>query len=239
MSHQYTKNYIATTLALAMFIAIPAFAGDTPSEIRQRIGTGDPVAGKESSGMCQGCHGEDGNSVISTFPKLSGQWADYIQKQFREFQNGARKDPTMSDMALSVGEFPELFDIGAYFASQKLMEPVLIEDEPGKMLYLEGEKLYIQGNDASGAFRCVKCHGDHGMGEPLNNPLFPILGGQHKDYLVKQLKDFKKSDRDNDRSGMMMLIAGRLTNHEIDALATYLAGALPPSNPQETTAQTE
>ena len=224
---QFTGKNIAAILAVTLLIATPAFAGDTPEEIHQRIGTGDPEAGKDLSAMCQGCHGEDGNSAVSMFPKLSGQWADYIQKQFREFQNGARQDPTMTDMALSVGEFPELFDIAAYFASQKLMKGPVIENAALLALYREGENLYINGNARSGAFRCVKCHGDHGMGEPLNNPLFPIIGGQHTDYLVKQLNDFRSNTRDNDRSGMMMLIAGRLTDHEIEAIATYLAFQAP------------
>jgi len=221
MSH--IRKYIAVVLAAELLIATSVFAGDTPEEITQRIGTGNPERGKETSEMCQGCHGEDGNSEINIFPKLSGQWADYIQKQFREFQNGARQDPTMSDMALSVGEFPELFDIAAYFASQDLMIGPVVVDAKKLALYREGENFYNNGNANSGAFRCVMCHGKHGQGEPLNNPLFPILGGQHKAYLVKQLTDFKKDFRDNDRSGMMMLIAGRLTEHEIEALATYLA----------------
>ncbi|MDX8385167.1 MAG: OmpA family protein [Gallionella sp.] len=219
----YFRKYIAVALATGLLIATSSFAGDSPDEISQRIGTGDPVRGKEASGLCQGCHGADGNSAIGIFPKLSGQWADYIQKQFREFQNGARQDPTMTDMALSVGEFPELFDIAAYFASQNMMIRPVVEDEKELALYREGEKLYNDGNANSGAFRCVMCHGKHGQGEPLNNPLFPILGGQHKDYLIKQLTDFKRNSRDNDRSGMMMLIAGRLSEDNIVALSTYLA----------------
>jgi len=224
---QIRNSIIGILLATVMFTSLPVFGGDSPAEINQRIGTGDPEVGKDLSAMCQGCHGEDGNSVVPTFPKLSGQWADYIQKQFREFQNGARTDPTMSDMALSVGEFPELFDIAAYFASQKLMEGPVTEDPSVLAPYRRGEKLFIEGNADSGAFRCIKCHGEHGMGTPLNNPLFPIIGGQHKDYLVKQLTDFKRSDRDNDRSGMMMLIAGRLSDSEIEDLAIYLANKEP------------
>ena len=219
----HIRKYIAAVLAAGLLFATSSFAGNSPEEISQRIGTGDPERGKEASGMCQGCHGVDGNSAIAIFPKLSGQWADYIQKQFREFQNGARQDPTMTDMALSVGEFPELFDIAAYFASQNLMEGPVVEDKQELAIYREGEKLYNDGNENSGAFRCVLCHGNHGQGEPLNNPLFPILGGQHKDYLIKQLTDFKRSSRDNDRSGMMMLIAGRLSEDDIVALSTFLS----------------
>jgi outer membrane protein OmpA-like peptidoglycan-associated protein len=83
------------------------------------------------------------------------------------------------------------------------------------------------GNERTGAFRCVKCHGEFGKGQPLNNNLFPVIGGQHKDYLVKQLTDFKTEERENDRSGMMLRITTRLTDHDIEALATYLSRESP------------
>jgi len=129
----------------------------------------------------------------------------------------------MTDMATSVFEFQDVFDIAAYFASQKQMAGTPIEDAAEQKLYLEGEKLYTQGNAQNGAFRCVKCHGEHGSGEPLNNNLFPVLGGQHKDYLVKQLTEFKHEVRENDRSGMMLRITTHLTDHDIEAVATYLS----------------
>jgi cytochrome c553 len=216
------KNLVAV-LAVALFAAPLAYAGDSPSEINQRIGSGDPVAGREKSALCQGCHGEDGNSVAPTFPKLSGQWSDYIQKQVREFQNGARYNETMTDIAASVDNFKDLFDIAAYFASQNQMAGTPIESEEEQKLYLEGQKLFLKGNERTGAFRCVKCHGEYGKGQPLNNNLFPVIGGQHKEYLVKQLTDFKTEERENDRSGMMLRITTRLTDHDIEALATYLS----------------
>jgi len=231
MSH--SKTNIAAILAVVLLAATSAYAienPDTPSEINQRIGAGDPVAGKEKSAMCQGCHGEDGNSATGAFPKLAGQWSDYLQKQIREFQNGARVNETMTDMATSVYEFQDVFDIAAYFASQKMMGGTPIENEAEKKLYLEGEKLFTLGNAENGAFRCVKCHGEQGSGEPLNNNLFPVLRGQHKDYLIKQLTEFKHEVRENDRSGMMLRITTNLTDHDIEALATYLS-RLPPAPP--------
>ena len=216
------KNFVAI-LAVALLTASATYAGDSPSEINQRIGSGDPVAGRDKSALCQGCHGEDGNSPSATFPKLSGQWSDYIQKQVREFQNGARYNKTMSDIAVSINNFNDLFDIAAYFASQKQMEGTPIANPEEQNLYLEGEKLFTQGNERTGAFRCVKCHGEYGKGQPLNNNLFPVIGGQHKKYLVKQLTEFKTETRENDRSGMMLRITTRLTDHDIEALATYLS----------------
>jgi cytochrome c553 len=219
----HCNNYITAALAVVLLAATAAYAGDSPSEINQRIGSGDPVAGKDKSALCQGCHGEDGNSASPIFPKLAGQWSDYIQKQVREFQNGARFNETMTDMAMSVDNFKDLYDIAAYFASQKQMGGTPIEDEEEQKFYLEGEKLYLHGNERTGAFRCIKCHGERGKGQPLNNNLFPVLGGQHKDYLIKQLTDFKREDRENDRSGMMLRITTHLTDHDIEALATYLS----------------
>jgi OOP family OmpA-OmpF porin len=220
------NNNIVGVLAIMLVATTHAYAidnPDTPSEINQRIGTGDPVIGKDKSALCQGCHGEDGNSVSGDFPKLSGQWSDYIQKQVREFQNGARYNEVMTDMAMSVDNFHDLFDIAAYFASQKQMGGTPIEDDAEKKLYLEGEKLYTEGNKRTGAFRCIKCHGEYGKGQPLNNNLFPVLGGQHKAYLIKQLTDFKHEVRENDRSGMMLRITTHLTDHDIEAVATYLS----------------
>ena len=230
----HSNNNIAGVLAIVLLVALPAYAiedPDTPNEIHQRIGTGDPVIGKDKSALCMGCHGEDGNSVSSDFPKLAGQWADYIQKQVREFQNGARYNEVMTDVAMSVDNFQDLFDISAYFASQKQMGGTPVEDEAEQRLYQEGDHLFNHGNKRTGAFRCVKCHGEHGGGQPLNNNLFPVLRGQHKQYLIRQLTDFKHEVRENDRSGMMLRITTHLTAHDIEALATYLSRVPAPPPP--------
>ena len=48
---------------------------------------------------CVACHGVAGKSVIPNYPSLNGQHALYTIKQLKDFQSGARKDPTMSIMA--------------------------------------------------------------------------------------------------------------------------------------------
>lgn len=207
----------ATVLFLIIFTVSVAYAGNSPDDIKQRIGKGDPVAGKDKSGMCQGCHGETGNSEAPTFPKLAGQYANYLQKQVRDFQSEARVDPTMSGMALAVTEKQDLLDITAYFASQKQMKGSGGTNAAGK-------KLYLEGNDVSGVYGCVNCHGENGKGKSPNNAMFPVIGGQHKDYLVKQLTDFKASDRKNDPAGMMGTLAMQMTPAEIEAVSEYLSG---------------
>lgn len=48
---------------------------------------------------CTACHGVNGKSIAPNYPNLAGQNAAYIVKQLKDFQSGARKDPTMSAMA--------------------------------------------------------------------------------------------------------------------------------------------
>jgi len=213
----HTKKSATALLVAVLFAATAAFAGDSAEDIKQRIGKGDPAAGKDKSAMCQGCHGEDGNSAAPNFPKLAGQFAVYLQKQVRDFQAELRNDPTMSPMAATVTERQDLLDITAYFASQKQMKGSGGSSEAGK-------KLYLDGNDASGVYGCVNCHGEDGKGKSPDNPMFPVIGGQHKDYLVKQLTDFNKGDRKNDPGGMMANVAKLMTNAEIEAVSEYLSG---------------
>lgn len=204
-----TKKYIVTAL-FSVLLATAAHAGDTPGEIKQRIGAGDPVAGKDKSALCQGCHGEDGNSAAPNFPKLAGQYAEYIYRQINNFQTGTRKDPTMTDMAATVTDRRDLADIAAYFASQKQMTGTPVKHEAGEKLFRD--------------YGCLNCHGDDGKGSPANNSIFPIIGGQHKDYLVKQLNDFKTGARDTDMSGTMSELTIRMTDAEIEAVSEYLSG---------------
>lgn len=179
---------------------------------------GDPVAGKDKSALCQGCHGEDGMSAAATFPRLAGQYAGYIRKQITDFQKEHRKDDTMSGMAATVTEKQDLEDIAAYFASQKIMHGDNATESSA------GKNIFLNGNSLTNLYGCVNCHGDDGKGKSPNNSVFPVIGGQHKDYLVKQLNDFRSGTRANDPAGMMGDIAKKMTDGEIDAVAEYLSG---------------
>ena len=53
---------------------------------------------------CMGCHGPSGHGIPPSFPRLSGQYADYIEKQLLAFKSGARKDPIMNPIAFPLSE---------------------------------------------------------------------------------------------------------------------------------------
>jgi len=51
-----------------------------------------------------------------------------------------------------------------------------------------------------------------------------VIGGQTRDYLIKQLKDFKSGTRTNDPASMMAMVAQGMTDKEIIAVSEYLSG---------------
>jgi cytochrome c553 len=73
---------------------------------------------------------------------------------------------------------------------------------------------------------CGNCHGPDGIGEP---PSYPYLAGQNRDYLIAALKAWRDGNRHNDVSGQMPIIAKRLNDDEIEAVAAYYASTQPPA----------
>ncbi len=213
---------IVVLLIVLMMSAGGVYAAEKNIAGSMRDDEGDPKAGKEKAEMCGGCHGVDGMSVDPTFPHMAGQYAAYTYKQVRDFQLGNRTaDETMVAMAGMVAEGQDLKDIAAYYASLKMMKGT-----PGDAkLAKKGEKLHLSGNKKLGDFAaCIRCHGEKGKGLDKKNALFPVIGGQTKDYLVKQLRDFKSGIRANDPAGMMAVVAQGMTDEEIIAVSEYLSG---------------
>lgn len=209
----FARIIINTGLTFLLCCATTGFARDTQEDIRTRMGAGNPTAGKEKSTLCQGCHGEKGVSAEAIYPKLAGQYAAYIQKQIKNFQAGTRKDPLMSDMAATVTNEQDLLDISAYFSSRaKMRGDVPVINERGRALF------FVDGNG------CINCHGVNGKGLAPDNPTAPVIGGQHKDYLVKQLKDFRGGSRANDPGNIMGWITSQLSDSDIEDVASYISG---------------
>ena len=80
--------------------------------------TGDPKAGAQKAAMCASCHGEDGNSDNSTFPRLAGQYESYLMKVLKEYKSGERANPMMMGFASTLSE-EDIHNVSAFYASQK------------------------------------------------------------------------------------------------------------------------
>jgi cytochrome c553 len=79
---------------------------------------GDYEAGKAKSATCAACHGEDGVSSISSFPKLAGQHSDYLYHSLKDYKSGKRKNPIMAGQVESLSD-ADMHDLAAYFSKQK------------------------------------------------------------------------------------------------------------------------
>ncbi len=210
------------TRKIRLLIAAVALGGFTAGA--QAAPIGDAVAGEGKAGLCGGCHGFDGNSEDATYPRLAGQYAGYIVKQVKDFQNGHRaNNDTMAGMAAMVGSDEDAKDIGAFFATQKIKGALT---KPDAKIAATGEKIFREGNVKTGVYGCINCHGEKGMGKSAKVSTFPVIGGQHRDYLVKQLTEFRDGARANDPAGMMVGVAKNLTDKEIAAVAEYLSSQL-------------
>ena len=67
--------------------------------------------------ICQACHGLDGNSPTADYPKLGGQYPDYLAKALRDYKAGRRKNAIMTGMAGPLSE-KDIDDVAAYYAAQ-------------------------------------------------------------------------------------------------------------------------
>lgn len=166
--------------------------------------------------VCAACHNVDGNSIITTNPRLAGQHPEYITKQLTQFKSGERKNPVMSGMAATLSP-DDMIKLGQYFGGQKSKGGSAKENGPGSL----GEKIYKGGIAANGVAACAACHGPTGAGIPAQ---FPRIGGQHTDYVVAQLKAFRAGERANDPAKMMRMVAAKLSDQEITAVADYVQG---------------
>jgi cytochrome c553 len=59
----------------------------------------------------------DGISTVPDYPKLAGQYPDYLAKALRDYKSGARKNPIMAGFAQPLSD-KDIVDLAAYFAAQ-------------------------------------------------------------------------------------------------------------------------
>lgn len=167
------------------------------------LADGDPARGRTLAYACMGCHGiENYKNAYPKYsvPKLGGQSAAYVAAALANYQAGARWHPTMTGLASSLSA-QDRADLGAYFAGMAAVQPAA---QPA-------------GTAPAAAAACAACHGADGVGTLPENP---TLAGQHADYLVQALNDYRTGKRNN---AIMSGFASQLTPADIRAIAAYYA----------------
>jgi len=215
-----------TRLSLMSFFSVAAIALASHAQADEAAQSaaykGDAAKGQPlASSVCGACHGPDGNSPSSANPKLAGQHAAYLFKQMKNFKAGPdgkseRVNAIMNGMIAPYTE-EQMKDFAAYFAAQKQTGGEVKNRESLEL----GRKLYRGGDASKGLPACAACHGPAGAGLPAQ---YPRIAGQFAEYTEAQLKAFRLGERANDPNKMMQMVAVKMTDAEIRAVADYIAG---------------
>lgn len=168
----------------------------------------DAAAGAAKAVACAPCHGVDGNPSVGNFPVLAGQNFRYLYLQLRDFKDGRRRDPTMDLIAAKLSR-EDMLDLAAHFAARK-PAPTGFKPDPARA---------ARGREKAAAALCSMCH----LAEFRGQNEIPRVAGQHYEYVVKQLRDFRAHRRTND-AGNMTAVARSLSDQDIEDLAHYIGG---------------
>ena len=147
MSRALTSSRLAFALLATLAVAACSPSGETPAEHSSAdrseghtsssagLPEGHAEAGakralvkSQATGQtCIDCHGKDGNVPLDpTYPKLGGQYADYLAHSLQMYRDGDRQHPLMSAQAQELDD-QEIADLAAYFSSR----PSLLRDLHG------------------------------------------------------------------------------------------------------------
>jgi cytochrome c553 len=173
---------------------------------QQAAPVGDPKRGREISYTCLGCHGVDGYKnayPMYSVPKLEGQHPEYLFAALQGYKSGDRAHITMHSQASELSE-QDMADVAAYFAGK----PLTPSGKSGLTL-------------PQAAQLCASCHGADGVAVA---PMYPSLAGQHEDYLVRALDEYRKGGRKNP---VMTGFAQNLKDIDVAMIAAYYARQTP------------
>jgi cytochrome c553 len=107
--------------------AAPAAEGEHAATSSAGLPKGNPKAGEtlatqggEGIAPCVSCHGAQGNAPIDgMYPRIGGQYADYIAHALQAYRDGSRSGGTASVMAAQAKGLSDqqIADLAAYFHS--------------------------------------------------------------------------------------------------------------------------
>ena len=165
----------------------------------------DAHHGKEVSYTCLGCHGIEGYKnayPMYSVPELRGQNPEYLVIALQGYRDGDRSQITMHSQAESLSP-KDMADVAAFLA--------------GKPLVPSGKG----GPVPQAAQLCVSCHGQDGVAVA---PIYPSLAGQHEDYIVRAIDEYRHGGRKNP---VMKGFAANLKDEDIAQIAAYFSKLTP------------
>lgn len=186
-----------------------------------------PDTMKERVRGCASCHGENGRGTNNVyFPRLAGKPAGYLYNQLIAFREGRRKYAPMNYLLAYLPD-EYLKKMAEYYAEQR--EPYENPAPPtaSQVVLKHGRELVTKGAPNRAIPACVNCHGNYLSGR---EPGIPALIGLRPDYISAQLGAWRYGTRTAIEPDCMQLIAARMTEEDVAAVAAWLAAMPIPAN---------
>jgi len=171
------------------------------------------AVGKGAAIACAGCHGAKGLPAAGVpFPRLAGLPPEYLAKQLFDYRDGTRPNTVMAPIAKALTD-AEIASLALYYGSQPAPAVRSSQLSPHR-----GAQLAREGDNTLAIPACADCHGGDDVG---GGPILPPLGAQPSAYTTAQLNAFKSGERHNDDGAVMRELAKRLSDADIQAIASY------------------
>ena len=170
---------------------------------------------------CTSCHGAGGRGSAG-FPRLAGKPAGYLYNQLAAFRADRRHYPPMNYLLEFLPD-AYLHAMADYFAAQHPALPPPGTPIVSKELLDLGESLVTLGDPSRGIPACSGCHNPHLTGM---EPAIPGLLGLQPSYISAQLGAWRYGTRTAPAPDCMQMVAARLTETDVTAVAAWLS-ALP------------
>jgi cytochrome c553 len=181
----------------ALAVPAPLAAQTAPANTAEVVP--DPSTDREFSAklsVCNACHDVTGRRKYATIPVIWGQQENYLLKQLRDFESGARSEEVMLWMAKSLTP-QELRVAATYFAKQTW----------------PARSAGAASTPPPGIAVCQGCH---------DTAAAPRLTGQSYEYLVEAMRRFAEGERKN--SAIMTKMMPSIPPADREAMARYLSG---------------
>jgi cytochrome c553 len=175
----------------------------------------DSGTGITAVAVCARCHGDENAAPQSSFtPKLAGQSRAYLELALRSYKSDDRKSGIMQPVAWALEE-EDINKLAQYYAEMPLQ--IHTADNPRDDERMDrGTRIATQGLPEKNVPACATCHAGTARED------YPILIGQHPDYIAQQLELWQRGGRGNTPAGRIMQpIAERLDAQDIRDVAAY------------------
>ncbi|MGK9286530.1 c-type cytochrome [Sinorhizobium meliloti] len=166
--------------------------------------------------QCARCHENEPNGTNGDrIPRLAGQNEAYLLRSLHEYAQEIRPSGAMEPVS-GLLDNNERRKLASYYSA---LRPAVKEKPaaPGPEQLRRGQSIALRGIPQQQVPACMSCHAGR------RSPHFPLMAGQHADYIKTQLHLWQQGGRRGSAYGRIMAaVAEALDPAQIEDVAAYL-----------------